>query len=297
MTITSAAITHRYVQASGLRFHVAQAGPDGPPVLLLHGFPQHWYAWRDVMADLAADYRVYALDLRGAGQSDAPRAGYDTPTLASDVLAVMDALGLPVVQLAGHEWGAWLGFTLVLGAPERFSSFLAVNTPHPWLPHRRLLPQAWRFWHTALFEYPVLGPWLIRTWPGVLGWLLRRGRPGLPDSDVDIYVEAAREPARARAAQQLHWQVVLHDIPRRALGYYRRQQLTVPTLLLAGSRDFALSARTVTGAAANPSQLEVRVVDGCHYLPEERAGVVAAAIRDQARLPRGAAAAPVITGP
>jgi pimeloyl-ACP methyl ester carboxylesterase len=281
MTITVAPIIHRYVPANGLRFHVAEAGHGGPPVLLLHGFPQHWYAWRDVMADLAADRRVYALDLRGAGQSDAPRSGYDTATRASDVLAVMDALGLPAVQLAGHEWGGWLGFALVLGAPHRFSSFLAVNTPHPWLAHRRLLPQAWRFWPTALFEYPVLGPWLIRTRPGVLTWLLRRGRPGLPDPDVATFVESAREPARARAGQQLHWQFVRRDIPRRALGRYRRQQLTVPTLLLAGSRDFALSARAVAPAPADPRQLRVRVVDGGHYLPEERAAVVAAAIREQ----------------
>ena len=133
MTSTLAPTTHRYVQAGGLRFHVAEAGPDGPPVLLLHGYPQHWYAWRHVMADLAGDHRVYALDLRGAGQSDVPRRGYDSDTLAADVLAVLDALDLPVVQLVGHEWGGWLGFTLALSAPHRFSSSgrsaVSINLP------------------------------------------------------------------------------------------------------------------------------------------------------------------------
>ncbi len=110
------------MRANGLRFHIAEAGTDGPAVLLLHGFPQHWYAWRHVMADLAADHRVYAIDLRGAGPSDAPRRGYDSATLASDVLAVpLDALGLPVVQLVRHEWGEWIGFTVGLAAPERLS--------------------------------------------------------------------------------------------------------------------------------------------------------------------------------
>ena len=70
---TLSAITHRYMTANGVRLHVAEAGASGPPVLLLHGYPQHWYAWRHVIADLARDHRVYALDLRGAGQSDAPR--------------------------------------------------------------------------------------------------------------------------------------------------------------------------------------------------------------------------------
>lgn len=273
-------VTHHYVHANGLRFHAAEAGTHGPPVLLLHGFPQHCYAWRHVMADLAADHRVYALDLRGAGQSEAPRRGYDSATLASDVLAVLDALGLPVVQLVGHEWGGWLGFTVALAAPERFSSFVAVNTPHPWLPHRKLLPQMWRYWYTALLEYPMLGAWVIRTRPGVLRWLLRRDRPGLPDADVNVFVEVARQPARAHAGQQLHWQIVLRDIPRQAFGASRRHHLTVPTLLLAGSHDFALSPRSLTEAGRNADELRVRVLDGGHYLPEERPDQVADAARE-----------------
>ena len=280
MTTTLPRITHRYVPANELRFHVAEAGADGPPVLLLHGFPQHWYAWRHVMADLAADNRVFALDLRGAGQSDAPRRGYDTANLVTDVLAVLDGLGLPVVQLVGHEWGGWLGFHVALAAPERFSSFLAVNAPHPWLPNRKLLPHVWRFWYTALLEYPVLGAWIIRTRRGVLRWLLRRGRPDLPDADVDVFVRVAREPARARAGQQLHWQVVLRDIPRRALGGYRRHHLSVPTLVLAGAHDFALSPPSLTDAGGHADELRVRVIDGGHYLPEERPDLVAAAVRE-----------------
>jgi pimeloyl-ACP methyl ester carboxylesterase len=279
MTTTIPAISHRHVLANGLRFHVADAGSDGPPVLLLHGFPQHSYAWRHVIAELATDHHVYALDLRGAGRSEAPRRGYDTTTLAGDVLAVMDALGLPATHLVGHEWGGWLGFAVALRAPGRVSSFVAVNAPHPWLPHRKMLPQMWRFWYTALFEYPVLGAWVIRTRPGVLRWQLRRGRHDLPAADVAVFTDVAREPARARAGQQLHWQLVVHDIPRRLLGCYRRRHLRVPTVLLAGARDFALSARSVTGAGRHADDLQVQVVDGGHYLPEERPKLVAAAVR------------------
>lgn len=72
-------VTHRFVRANELRFHLAETGTHGPAVLLLHAFPQHWYAWRHVMADLAADHRVYAPDLPGAGQSDAPRRGAAAP--------------------------------------------------------------------------------------------------------------------------------------------------------------------------------------------------------------------------
>jgi pimeloyl-ACP methyl ester carboxylesterase len=113
----------------------------------------------------------------------------------------------------------------------------------------------------------------------VLRWLLRRGRPDLPEADVDVFADVAREPARARAGQQLHWQVVLRDIPRRMLGYYRRRHLSVPTVVLAGTRDFALSPRSVTGAGRHANDLRVQIVDGGHYLPEERPELVAAPVR------------------
>lgn len=269
-------ITHQDVRANGLQFHVARAGSSGPAVVLLHGFPQHNHAWRHVMAELAADHRVYAPDLRGAGASEAPRRGYDTATLTADVLALLDVLELPQVYLVGHESGGWLGFHLALAAPQRFSALVAVNTPHPWLLHRRLLPQVWRFWYTALFEYPAVGSWLIRTRPGLLRWLLRRGRPDLPDADVETFVKPFCDPARARAGQQLQWQLVLHDIPRRMLGRYGHRRLAVPTLLLAGRHDFALSPRSLSAAP----NLAVRVIDGGHYLPEEHPDAVAAAIRE-----------------
>lgn len=279
-------MTHRYVQADGLRFRVLEAGRAGPAVLLLHGFPQHAHAWRHVIAGLAADHRVYALDLRGAGDSDAPRGGYDTATRVSDVLAVLDALGVQQVTLAGHEFGGWLGFHVALAAPRRITGFVAANTPHPWVPYRKLLPHAWRLWHTALFEYPLIGAWVIRTRPGPLRWLLRRGRPDLPDSDVDVFVDVARERARARAGQQVHWQLVVHDLARRVLGRYRRQRLAVPTILLAGRHDFALSPRSVTSVDSSAGASPVRVVDGGHWLPEENAASIVDAIRELAGEPR-----------
>jgi pimeloyl-ACP methyl ester carboxylesterase len=228
------------------------------------------------MADLAADHRVYAPDLRGAGVSEAPRGGYDTATMTADVLALMDALDLPTLALVGHESGGWLSLHLALAAPERFTSLVAVNTPHPWIPHRRMLPHMWRFWYTALLEYPVLGAWLIRTRPGLLRWLLCRGRPGLAEPDVAAFVNPFRDPARARAGQQLQWQMVLHDIPHRLLGRYRHRRLAVPTLIIVGRHDFALSAHSLTTG----HNIDLRVVDGGHYLPEERPKAISAAVRE-----------------
>ena len=112
------------VDAGGLRMHVVEAGPsDGPPVLLLHGWPQHSYEWRHQIPALAgAGYRVIAPDLRGFGQTEAPPRGYDKENMATDVLNLMDAMGLQRVKLLAHDWGGWIAFILCVRAPERIES-------------------------------------------------------------------------------------------------------------------------------------------------------------------------------
>jgi pimeloyl-ACP methyl ester carboxylesterase len=128
-------VTHRFVTARGARFHVAHAGPapsGDDPVVLLHGLPQHWYAWRKVIPELATSHQLFCIDLRGCGWSEGTRRGYGTTAQARDVLAMLDALGLDRVRLIGHETGGWVGFELCLLAPERISGFLALNVSHPW---------------------------------------------------------------------------------------------------------------------------------------------------------------------
>ena len=111
-------VAHDFVDAGGLRMHVASAGPaDAEPLVLLHGWPQHWYAWRRLIGPLSQRYRVIAPDLRGFGWTDAPSGGYEKRELAADVVALLDALGLDRVRLAGHDWGGFVGFLLCLEAP------------------------------------------------------------------------------------------------------------------------------------------------------------------------------------
>ena len=111
-------VTHRTVRARGIDFHLAEAGSGEDVVLCLHGWPQHWYEWRHLMPALADRHRVLALDLRGFGWSDAPRDGYVKEDMATDVLAVLDELGLDRVKLVGHDWGGWIGFLLCLREPQ-----------------------------------------------------------------------------------------------------------------------------------------------------------------------------------
>jgi len=99
-----------YVNIGLLRLH-AVIGGDGPP-LLVHGWPETWYAWRLLMPALARGFSVVAVDQRGIGLSDIPAGGYDTGTLASDLVALMDALGHRRFAVAGHDTGLWIGYAL-----------------------------------------------------------------------------------------------------------------------------------------------------------------------------------------
>lgn len=278
-------VRHRFVQARGARFHVAQAGSESgcEPVVLLHGLPQHWYAWRKVIPQLAGRYRLYCVDLRGCGWSEATgqATAYSTKELARDVLAILDALGLTrqPVRLIGHDTGGWLGFELCLTAPERFERFVAVNTAHPWPSRPALLRHAWRFWYTAFWEYPVAGRLVLRRWPGFTRGRLRQwaGRfHQWDESALEEFTQASQTRQAARAIQAMLWQFVLHDIPALVRGSRRRRaRLTVPTLLLAGELD------PVTRVAPTlPDNLQMEVVPGAHLLPETAPSLVAAAALD-----------------
>ena len=106
-------------------------GGDGPPLLLVHGWPQTWYAWRLVMPALARDFKVIAPDQRGCGLSGKPEGGYDTGTLAGDLVALMDALGHQRFAVAGHDTGMWIGYALAADHPDRVDRLAVAETPLP----------------------------------------------------------------------------------------------------------------------------------------------------------------------
>jgi pimeloyl-ACP methyl ester carboxylesterase len=126
-------VEHRFVEANGIRVHLAEAGStDAPAVLLLHGWPQHWYMWRRVMAGLSGEYRLLAPDLRGFGWTEAPGHGYDGETFAADQVALLDALGLESAHIVGHDWGGWTAILLGILHAGRVDRTVVCNAPHPW---------------------------------------------------------------------------------------------------------------------------------------------------------------------
>src|SRR4051794_1040945 len=223
--------------ATGLRAHVAVAGPpDATPLLALHGFPQHWYCWRRVIAALAGEFRILAVDLRGLGWSGAaPDGDYRKARMVEDLLALLDAEGIERAGLLGHDWGGWIGFRAVLDAPERFTGFVACGVAHPWQPVKRMLRELPRLAYQPPIATPFLGPRLIsRLVPRMLrvAW---GDRATWDDAAAEVFAASYREPERAEAGSRYYRSFLTQEAT--AGASLRGRRLTVPTRLLFGTRD------------------------------------------------------------
>jgi pimeloyl-ACP methyl ester carboxylesterase len=276
-------VRHRYVTVhqgtdTSVRLHVAEFG-EGVPVLLLHGYLQHWYVWRQVLPLLPSGYRVLCVDLRGFGWSERARAGYDLGTLAHDISGLIAELELGPALVAGHDLGAQVALRLAMDRPADCAGVLAIGAHHPFATRRRIAANFWRMWFTALFEYPVLGPRVIRACPQLVRKLLllsARDRGAWQESDLREFVEATQ--ASACPAQQVLWQYVLKELPR-MLRRYGGQRLAVPTILLAGDHDVVVPPSLLDGDSSRVGRLEARLVPGCgHQLPVEAPTQVVAAL-------------------
>ena len=271
-------VSHRMVDLPGARIHVAEAG-SGPPVLLLHGWPQHWFVWRRVIPLLSAHHRVICPDMRGFGWSEAPPGPYAKRELADDVIALLGELEIERLDLIAHDWGAWIGFMLCLEQPERFAHYLALNiyTPWPPAPSPRGLIVLARLWYQALIAAPWLGEQTIRR-TGFVRRLIVAGavHEAWSPGELAAFAEVLREPRRARASVALYRTFLTRELVPFLRGANRDRQLLVPTLLLHGTRDLAIDHRALGDWRAHAPKMRVELRgDSGHFIAEELPEVVA----------------------
>ena len=240
-------LEHTFINTNGVRLHVVQAGPvDGPPVILLHGFPEFWYGWsKQIPALAAAGYRVWAPDQRGYNLSDKPKGigAYTLDQLAADVVGLIDATGHDRVFLVGHDWGAAVTWWTALKYPQRVKKIAVLNVPHPVVMNRTLrtdFAQLRKSWYIFFFQIPWLPEALVRrnNWRAGLQLLKESGRPDtFSDADLPHYREAWSKPGAYTA--MLNWYRAL--VQRRPDQRLPSARITVPTLLIWGAQDVALS--------------------------------------------------------
>jgi pimeloyl-ACP methyl ester carboxylesterase len=267
-------VEHRFVDADGLRVHVAEAG-DGPPVLLLHGWPQHWWMWRGVIERLAPQFRLIAPDLRGFGWTEAPGSGYDAETFAADQVALLDALEIESARVIGHDWGGWTAFLLGLEYPQRIERMVVCNAPHPWPKQEpRLLLELWRSWYALANAIPGAGSRLM---PRTARQILSHGNVGSPFSapELAVYVDCFCQPERAAAASGLY-RYYLRAFAEGLRGRWEAKRLEAPTLLLFGERDLYVTPKALPGFERNAPEMELELVpDSGHFIVDEKPELVA----------------------
>ncbi|WUW58896.1 alpha/beta hydrolase [Streptomyces sp. NBC_01456] len=272
--------TSRFVHANGLRQH-AVVGGEGPPLLLIHGWPETWYAWRLVMPALAEHFTVIAVDQRGIGLTDKPKSGYDTRTLARDMVALMDTLGYQRFAVVGHDTGMPIAYALAADHPERVDrvavaeAFLPAVTPSPPMIGSAQVND--RLWHIPFNRLTEVNEQLVRGREGIyFGWqFATKAVRKLPDYVVDYY-------ARILASQ--------HDALRGSFGWYRAldttsaqdQQrkthpLTLPVLAIGGAGSLGENVAGTMKLVAH--DVRSKVIPGTgHWVAEEAPQEVLAAL-------------------
>ncbi|HET7529600.1 MAG TPA: alpha/beta hydrolase [Mycobacteriales bacterium] len=270
---------HRDVSANGVRLHIAELG-TGPLVVLLHGFPQFWWAWRQQIVDLAgAGFRVVAPDLRGYAASDKPPRGYDALTQAADIAGLVRAIGERTAVVVGHGWGGHVAWTLAAVHPGLVRRLAVITAPHPlrWGTALRDPAQQRSGGPMLRFQLPWHPErWLVADDADNVGRLLERwGGPGYPEPAVERQYRTAMQILAAPHCALEPYRWAFRSIPRSDGRRFRRavrRPIDAPTLQLHGSLDRCTLARTASGSGRYvAAAYEWRLLEGVGHFPHEEA--------------------------
>jgi pimeloyl-ACP methyl ester carboxylesterase len=264
--------TSRYIDAGDLRLH-AVTGGEGPPLLLVHGWPQTWYAWRMLMPALARDFFVVAPDQRGIGLSGKPQDGYDTATLAGDMVALMEALGHQRFALYGTDVGMPIAYALAADHRDRVDRLAVSEAPLPGIspsPPLFLPPQLnERLWHLAFNQLTKVNEQLVTGREEIFfgaEFDASAGTNKLPGEAVRYYIDTlAASPDHLRGSFGFY-----RAIPATSAQNEQRKarRLTLPVLAIGGEESSGEGPGMTMKLAAD--NVQTLVLAGCgHWVAEQ----------------------------
>jgi pimeloyl-ACP methyl ester carboxylesterase len=273
--------TSRYVDTGEVRLH-AVTGGEGPPLLLVHGWPQLWYQFRLIMPALARDFSVVAVDQRGIGLSGKPQGGYDTATLAGDLVALMDALGHPRFALYGTDVGMPIAYALAADHPDRVDRLVVSEAPLPGIsPSPPLfLPPLLneRLWHLAFNQLPKVNEQLVTGREEIFfgaEFDASAGTNKLPADAVKYYIDTlAADPDHLRGSFGFY-----RAIPTTTVQNEQRKtrRLTLPVLAIGGEESTGEAPGMTMKLAAD--DVQTVVLAGCgHWVAEQASEQLLAAL-------------------
>ena len=273
--------THGFAHMNGVRLHYVTQG-EGPLLVLLHGFPEFWYSWRQQIPELAKHFKVVAPDLRGYNESDKPVgvANYRIDTLTADVMGLIRAFGEEKAIIVGHDWGGGIAWAFAADYPQATEKLIVMNCPHP-TPFQKHLRanrrQLRRSWYMFFFQIPWLPELGLRLTAKRFMEQAFRGmairKEAFPDEELKRYVEAIRKPGAARAAIN-YYRAAFREVVRR--GERQFAKIACPTLLIWGEEDIALGKElTYDMEQYFTDRFEIKYIPQCsHWVQQEQPELV-----------------------
>ena len=287
--------TSRFVEVGDVRLH-AVVGGDGPPLLLVHGWPENWYAWRLLMPALAQDFQVIAIDQRGMGLSDKPQEGYDCATLANDLVGALDALGHQRFAVAGHDTGMVIAYALAADHRDRVERMVVAETTIPGVAPSPpfFVPSAVNdvLWHIAVNRLEEVNEQLIEGREDIyFGFEFEhRTVHKLPDYALRHYIDHFAASREALRGSFEFYRAI--DATTAQNTQRKAERLTLPVLAIGGEASSKDGPANAMKLAAD--DVETLVVPDCgHFVAEEAPEAMITALTDFLAPYRDAAAEPV----
>jgi pimeloyl-ACP methyl ester carboxylesterase len=274
-------LAHGYADLGDVLIHYVTAG-SGPPLVLLHGWPQTWYEWRHVMPELARHYTLVMPDLRGLGDSSRPADGYDKKTVANDIWRLVhDRLGHQRFYLVGHDWGGPTAYALAAAHPDAVRRLVILDVVIP--GDGGDFSQSGRRWHHAFHMTPDLPEAMVHGRERLyIGWFYRTFgyRPdAISEADLDEYVRTYAQPGAMRAGFAFY-RALPQDAADNA-AIVKRFKLPMPVLGIGGANGRGRGAEVGESLRRVAVDVRAEIFTECgHWIPEEQPARLVAALRD-----------------
>lgn len=292
-------LKHEYADVNGVRLHYARAG-EGKLILFVHGFPEFWYAWKDLLPEFGRDHLAVAPDMRGYNLSSKPPAvdDYAVPLLIDDLRALAKSLGHEKFILVAHDWGGGVAWSLAIHHPECLEKLVIINAPHPAIFERELArnpEQQAASQYTLLFRSSKAEEVLTaNNYQYLADAVLTRGlkKGHFNEEDRQAYLTAWSQPGALTGS--LNWYRAAKIGPPTSKDPQARSfepsagpsKVEVPTLVIWGDKDRALMKENLDGLDQYVPDLTVRrIADGTHWVIHEYPEVVSGHIREFLKRP------------
>lgn len=275
---------HEFTRANGIRIHYVTAG-KGPLVVLLHGFPEFWYAWRHQIGELAEHFQVVVPDLRGYGDTERPAniSDYDSNHLVLDTAGLIEALGHEKAHLVGHDWGGAVAWRLAMKQPQLVDRLVVLNCPHPYNlaeAQRTNRRQIGKSWYIFFFQIPYLPELFFKLSPKKFLDRVFKGvsfsNQTINNQDLEVYRQALEKPGAFEAALNYYRAAFRKTSKKDPSQTESIKKIKAPTLLIWGEDDPAMGKELTDGMEPLfEGPFSIRFIPNCgHWVNEQQPELV-----------------------